>query len=128
MMLEACQLDADDELTTDEEGILERDWTGLCYTAALRWAVDAEEQDWVVVHGSVLSELAGKRIDHVWCERGDFVVDLAMPVGSRIVARERYYRVVEPEVERVYSADKALLLAMKYRHDGPWNASEQLRK
>lgn len=124
MMLEACQLDADDEPTTDEEEILERDWTGLCYTAALRWARDAEEQDWVVVHGSVLSELAGKRIDHAWCERGEFVVDLAMPIGSRIIERERYYRVVNPEVGRVYSADEALLFAMKNRHDGPWDEFE----
>lgn len=85
MMLEACL--GDDEEADD---ILERDWTGLCYTAALRWSKEAEK-DWLVVHGTVWSDTAGKRIDHAWCERGDFVVDLALPIGSRIVAKETYY-------------------------------------
>lgn len=41
MMLEACLWDDDDE-PAHEDDILERDWTGLCYTAALRWASEAE--------------------------------------------------------------------------------------
>src|SRR5579863_2874807 len=92
MMLEACIVDdEDDDETVQEEAedILKKDWTGLCYTAALRWVRDAEE-DWLVVHGTVWSDQAGKRIEHAWCEQGRWVVDLAMPVGSRVVAREAY--------------------------------------
>ncbi len=128
LMLHAC-MDDDDEDDFEEEpvDILKRDWTGLCYTATLRWIQDAEDRDWVVVHGSVLSEKVGKRIQHAWCERGDFVVDLAMPVGSRIVERETYYRAVKPEVSKVYSRDDALFLSIKNRHDGPWDESEQLK-
>jgi hypothetical protein len=128
-MLEACLVDGEDEAGEgEEEDILERDWTGLCYTAALRWAREAEERDWLVVHGTVLSERAGKRIEHAWCERGEVVIDLAMPVGARIIGRERYYRVVQPEVHKAYSAEDAMLLAIKNRHDGPWDDTEQLKE
>jgi hypothetical protein len=55
MMLAACEEDDDDE--SDEwDNILEQDWTGLCYTSVLQWVRHAEEQDWVIVHGTVLSE------------------------------------------------------------------------
>ncbi len=57
-----------------------------------------------------------------------WVVDLAMPVGSRVVAREAYYRAAKPEVAKTYSADDAVLLAIKNQHDGPWDESEQLKK
>ncbi|MCZ2344407.1 MAG: hypothetical protein LC104_21820 [Bacteroidales bacterium] len=91
-MLEACLVD-------DEEAgdILERDWSGLCYAAALRWVTDAEDFDWTVVHGTVWSEKEGRRIDHAWCERGETVVDLVIPipVGLRIIERYRYYRIEE---------------------------------
>lgn len=61
-MLEAC-LDDDGPVESDsEEDILEQDWTGLCYRAALRWAGEAEERDWVVVHGSVLKR-EGRQAD-----------------------------------------------------------------
>ena len=126
MMLEACLIGEDEPSL--EEDILEKDWTGLCYTAALRWAGEAEERDWLVVHGTVLSERVGKRIEHAWCERGETVVDLALPVGTRIVEREQYYRVVQPEVSRTYSSDDALLLAIQNKHDGPWDESEQLKE
>jgi hypothetical protein len=128
MMLEACADDDEPIEADDEEDILERDWTGLCYTAALRWAGDLENRDWAVVHGTILSEKAGRRIEHAWCECGPMVVDLAMPVGSRIIKREQYYRVVKPEVSKVYSSDDALLLSIKNGHDGPWNESEQLKE
>src|SRR5947209_20466637 len=86
LMLEACLLDDEDEAAGEEaDDILERDWTGLCYTAALRWAREVEDRDWLVVHGTVLSERAGKRIDQDWCERGEWVVDLAMAVGDRVI-------------------------------------------
>ena len=58
MMLDACRIK--DEEADEEEDLLERDWTGLCYTAALRWADEEEHRDWVVVHGTVLSEKLGK--------------------------------------------------------------------
>jgi hypothetical protein len=97
----------------------DRDWTGLCYTAALAWAREAEE-DWLVVHGTVWSDTGGKRIEHAWCKRENFVVDLALPVGSRIVAKETYYRSGKPEVRRAYSAEEARDLALRHKHDGPW--------
>lgn len=121
LMLEACRIHDDDD------DILQADWTGLCYTAALRWASDAEE-DWLVVHGTVWSDQLGKRIEHAWCERDNFVVDLALPVGSSIVSKETYYRAGKPEVSKVYSLDDAMLLSIKNRHDGPWDESEQLKE
>ncbi len=114
MMLEACVYE-------DEEEILEKDWTGLCYTAALAWVRECEEEDWVVVHGTVLSNNEKHRIEHAWCERGDCVVDLARPIGGRIIPRDDYYRLSKPEVCKVYSADDARILALRNRHDGPWD-------
>jgi hypothetical protein len=127
-MLEACLVDDEDEAPDEEaDDILERDWTGLCYTAALRWAREAEERDWLVVHGTVLSERGGKRIEHAWCERGDVVVDLALPAVARVIGRERYYRVLQPEVRQAYPCEEALLLAIRSRHDGPWDDTGQRR-
>jgi hypothetical protein len=125
-MLEACVVgDEDEAADEDETDILEQDWTGLCYTAVLQWITTAEEQDWVVVHGTVLSEKVGKRIGHAWCERGEWVVDLALPVGARIIEKERYYRAVKPEVSQVYSSEDALLiLSIKTGHQGPWDESD----
>ncbi len=128
LMLAACRLDDDDDVTPDEDDILERDWTGLCYTGAIRWARDDLNRAWVVVHGTVWSDLVGKRIEHAWCEWEGAVVDLAMPVGSRIIERERYYRAAQPEVSKVYSSDDALILSIKNMHDGPWDESEQLKE
>jgi len=51
-----------------------------------------------------------------------------MPVGSRIIKRERCYRVVRPEVGKTYSSDDAMLLVIRNRHDGPWDKSEQLKE
>lgn len=135
-MLEACLVEdeegeaqaQDESLEDDEESLLEQDWTGLCYTAVLKWVGASESRDWVVVHGTVLNDQAGKRIDHAWCERGEVVVDLARPVGARIIERQQYYRVVQPHVQKVYSSEDATLLAIKNRHDGPWNDSEQLKQ
>ena len=53
---------------------------------------------------------------------------LAMPVGSRIFVRERYYQVLKPKVSKVYAGDDALFLSIKNQHDGPWDESEQLEK
>ena len=120
-MLKACVFE-------EEDDILEKDWTGLCYTAALEWIREVEETDWVLVHGTVLSNNEKHRIKHAWCERGDVVVDLARPIGARLVEREEYYRLAKPEVHKVYSAEDARFLALKNRHDGPWSESEQLKK
>lgn len=128
MMLEACLVDDEDTTEDVEEDILLRDWTGLCYSAVLQWAVTSEDRDWVIAHGTVMSYTEGKRIDHAWCERGEIVVDLVMPVGSRIIERQQYYRVVKPEVSRMYSSEDALMMSVKNGHHGPWDESEQLRK
>ena len=112
----------------DTDDLLEQDWNGDCYGAAMAWVTAAEEDDWVVVHGTVLSERVGKRIEHAWCERDRFVVDLAMPVGSRIIEREQYYRVLQPQVKNRYSSDDATVLSLKNRHHGPWGESEQSEK
>ena len=53
---------------------------------------------------------------------------LGLPVGSRIIERERYYRAAQPEVRKVYSSDDALILSIKSGHDGPWDESEQLEE
>lgn len=136
VMLEACLLadDNDDEdedvepVQEESEDIFERDWTGHCFTAALQWASEIENREWLVVHGTVLSEKVGKRIEHAWCELEDLVLDLAMPVQARIVDRELYYQIMQPEVSKKYSSDDAMLLALKNRHDGPWHESEQLKE
>jgi hypothetical protein len=72
--------------------------------------------------------MAGKRIDHAWCARGDLVADHTMPVGARIIERGRYYRVVQPEVRKAYSSEDAMLLAIKNWHDGPWGEPEQPKR
>jgi hypothetical protein len=94
----------------------------------MRWITEAKELDWGLVHGTVLSEKDGKRIDHAWCERGEVVVDLAMPVGARIIERECYYRVVQPEISKVYPSEDALVLSIRHGHHDPWDESKQLRK
>jgi hypothetical protein len=81
-----------------------------------------------VVHGTVWGEKVGRRIDHAWRERGGMAVDLARPVGSRIIERERNYRAAKPEVRKVYSSDDALLLSVENGHHGPRTDSEQLNK
>jgi hypothetical protein len=101
LMLEACRMGEVEE----EDGALldinERDWTGRCYTAVLAWAREAEE-DWLVIHGTVWSEELGERIDHAWCEREGFVVEMTLPEAHRIIAKETYYRTAKAEVRRSY--------------------------
>lgn len=122
VMLASVESGVSEEADTDD--LLEQDWTGDCYGATMAWITAAEEDDWFVVHGTVLSERVGKRIEHAWCERNRFVVDLAMPVGSRIIGREQYYRVLQPQVKNRYSSDDAVVLSLKNRHHGPWGESE----
>jgi hypothetical protein len=122
MMLEACRMGEDEEDDEEFLDINERDWTGLCYTAVLAWAREAEE-DWLVVHGTVWSEELGKRIDHAWCERKGFVVEMTLPVAHRIIAKDTYYRTTKAEVRRSYSREEARDLALRYKHDGPWDVT-----
>ncbi len=74
------------------EDLLRQDWTGDCYRAAYSWASALKRQGWTLVHGIVLNAQVGQ-LKHAWCERGEAVVDLAMPVGMREFTREEYYRV-----------------------------------
>ena len=107
------------------EDLLQQDFTGDCYRAAAKWASASKGQGWNVVHGTILNAQAG-RLKHAWCERGEEVIDLAMPVGMREFKREKYYRVLEPEVSKRYPAEHAVLLFIRNRHYGPWDESEQL--
>ncbi len=85
-MLAACA-DVDDELIEEmvEMEVHEQDWTGLCYTAALRWV--REHPSCELVHGTVLSDLGRKRIKHAWCELNDAVADLAVPAENKFFRR-----------------------------------------
>ncbi len=74
-MLRACVESCVPEWTDSEEELLEQDFGGLCYTATMRWITVAKDFAWRVVHGTVLSERVGRRIEHAWCERGPVVVD-----------------------------------------------------
>jgi hypothetical protein len=106
------------------EELLQQDFTGDCYRAAVSWASATKGQGWNVVHGTVRSFEKG-RLQHAWCERGEEVIDLAMPVGMRQFTREEYYRVLEPDVAKRYPDENAVLLSIRY-HYGPWEDDEQL--
>ncbi|TWU49317.1 alpha/beta hydrolase [Rubripirellula reticaptiva] len=121
-MLAACENLAWTEI---ERELLQSDWSGLCYTAAMRWAKDAKRLNWWLVHGTVFSGAMGKRIDHAWCEHRDTVVDLTMPVGSRVFSRATYYKTIQPDVTNRYSIDDVLFLSIRTRHDGPWDECER---
>lgn len=108
------------------EDLLKQDFTGDCYRAAYSWASASKGQGWTLVHGTVLSESAGKRMNHAWCERGEDVMDLAMPVGMRDFKRDKYYEILMPEVSKRYAAQHAVFLFLRNRHYGPWEESEQL--
>jgi hypothetical protein len=108
------------------DDLLQRDFTGDCYRAAYQWASATKKESWTLVHGTVFSGRLEKRIGHAWCERGEDVVDLAMPVGARDFKRDEYYRVLQPEISKRYSAEHAVFLFLRNRHYGPWEESEQL--
>ena len=52
------------------------------------------------------------------------VLDLVMPVGSSFNKRDEYYRIMQPQISKVYTPADALLLSMGNAHDGPWEESE----
>ena len=121
-MLDACLNLA---WTEKEQTLLDGDWSGLCYTAAKRWTADAKMHDWQLVHGTVYSGALEKRIEHAWCERNGVVVDLTMPVGSKVFSEAAFYKTIEPVVNCRYSSDEALFLSVKARNDGPWTDEER---
>jgi hypothetical protein len=112
------------EPDTPEE-LLQRDFTGDCYRAAVEWASATKGQGWTVVHGTIRNLEVG-RLRHAWCERGEVVIDLAMPVGMREFKRDHYYRVAEPEITKRYPDEHAVLLSIRNNHCGPWEEWEQL--
>ncbi|MEZ6131169.1 MAG: alpha/beta hydrolase [Planctomycetaceae bacterium] len=126
VMVDAC-FDACVPTWTDkQQEVLEGEWDGLCYSAAMRWITTTTDSEWKVIHGTVYSGEVGRRIEHAWCERGDVVVDLAMPFEVRVIDRHTYYRVIQPEISKTYSAEDALVLSIRNRHHGPWDEYEQL--
>lgn len=125
-MLDACFKLCLPEWSDEQKQLLEKDWEALCYEAAFQWVKAAKELDWQVVHGTVYSGELEKRIEHAWAERGDVVVDLTAHPRVRIIDRHSYYRVIEPDISKTYSADDALMLSIRNRHHGPWTESEQL--
>lgn len=113
------------QLSDMPEDLLQQDWAGYCYDAALSWVSTIKEPDWFVVHGTVVSVRVGRRIDHAWCEQRDVVVDLAMPAGMKIIQRDQYYRLLQSEVSTRYSSHEATALAILNKHHGPWDELEQ---
>lgn len=127
-MLEACFNICLPEWSDEQLEVLQQEWDGLCYSAAMRWITTTKDSGWQVVHGTVFSGELEKRIEHAWCERGDVIVDLAMPVEVRVIDRHTYYKTIQPEVGRVYSVEDALVLSIRNGHHGPWDESEQLKE
>ena len=116
------------EWNYDQKKVLQQEWDGLCYSAAMRWITATKDSAWQVVHGTVYSGELEKRIEHAWCERGDVIVDLAMHPEVRVIDRHTYYRTIQPEISKVYSAEDALVLSIRNGHHGPWDESEQLKE
>ncbi|APZ93319.1 alpha/beta hydrolase [Fuerstiella marisgermanici] len=125
-MLDACFNVCLPEWSEEQKELLEQDWDALCYSAAMRWITATKDSGWQVVHGTVFSGELEKRIEHAWCELGDIIVDLAMHPQARVIDRYSYYRTIQPEVSKMYSADNALMLSLRNGHQGPWDESEQL--
>ncbi len=121
-MLVACD---DLAWSEKEQKLLDGNWSGLCYTAALRWISDAKMHDWQLVHSTVYSGALEKRIEHAWCERNGVVVDLTMPAGSKVFSEASFYTTVDPAVSFRYSHDEALFISIKTRNDGPWTDVER---
>ncbi len=110
-MLDACFNACLPKWNDQQVELLQQEWDGLCYTAAMRWITATKDSGWHVVHGTVFSGELEKRIEHAWCERSDVIVDLAMHPKVRVIDRHTYYRTIQPEVSRVYPAEDALLLS-----------------
>ncbi len=107
------------------EDLLRQDFTGDCYRAAVEWASASKAQSWTVVHGTVRNLEVG-RLKHAWCERDEAVIDLAMPVGMRQFKRDKYYRVLDPDVTERYSAEHAVFpFLLRGHHRPPCSCSQR---
>ena len=90
---------------------------GCCYENAFRWARDHDSENPEIVHGTVFSLKAGRRIVHAWVEVGDEVVDPT--VGVRM-NKEKWYRLVQAKPDRRYTWMKAAGMMCRTKHWGPY--------
>lgn len=69
-----------------------------------------------------------KRIEHSWCEKGDFVYDLAW--GNKLTTKEKFYKEnnVDEESINVYSAKEATNNYPKYLSFRGWDGGEESKK
>jgi hypothetical protein len=49
------------------------------------------------------------------------VVEMTLPEAHRVISKATYYRTTKAEVRKVYSGEEARDLALKHKHDGPWD-------
>jgi hypothetical protein len=99
-----------------------RDYRGRCYEMALKYLYlvsHREEPTLRLVHGTL--HIVGVPFPHAWVEIEGCVFD---PVSQEFYDRDAYYRVLEAEAERVYTAAEAGRLAMRTAHCGPWHTEE----
>lgn len=98
---------------------------GKCYESAFEYIRTSEDDDNILVHGSVYSTALKMRIDHAWIEKGQTgqtVIDNTIPFkGSRI----EYYPMSDPEIEDSYEPDLAAELYAMTEHCGPWTKKEK---
>ncbi len=114
------------KLSADPEVLLQQNWSGLCYSAALRWILANDADGWQVVHATVQRATDPKPFGHAWCENEHVVVDLTLDVDSRIIEKHTYRDVFNPMIDKKYSSLDASFLSVKNGHHGPWDDSEQL--
>lgn len=88
---------------------------GECYRNVVQYA--SQHPAATVVHGTV-KFLSGKRGGHAWVEEGAFVVD---PTTGVRVAKKRYYKLLAARPVARYDSTRALVLAVRHGHWGPWD-------
>jgi hypothetical protein len=94
-----------------------RDHRGYCYEMAFKYlATQRDEPALRLVHRTL--RIVGNPYAHAWVELSDvWVFD---PAAQRFYDREAYYRELQAEAERVYTATEAGQLALTTGHYGPW--------
>jgi len=88
---------------------------GHCFKNSYKYIKN--NPDWVLVHGTVVKPLDGKRIDHAWCEKDDLVYD---PTQNLHCSKEKYVSFLDAVVNNVYDQEQAMINSIKYRSYGPW--------
>jgi hypothetical protein len=48
--------------------------------------------------------------------------------GPRVIERATYYRALRPEVRKAYPCADTVVLAIRNRHDGPWDDTGQRKE